>query len=158
MATRRHTSGKRAAGRKRTAARRRTNAKRSSPPRGAREGALEARPEEAARHVEPQAERPAEVRTLHVAAVSEPSGKAAEPADRQTVAGEEPDARRRAEAEAELGRRREAADAASRWNGEGDLPGLSAIGVELALGAMRLARTVATAPLRMVLALLRSRD
>jgi hypothetical protein len=43
-------------------------------------------------------------------------------------------------------------------NGAEQLPGLSAIGVELALGALRLARTIATAPLRIGLAFLRSRE
>ena len=49
-------------------------------------------------------------------------------------------------------------DGASGANGAEQLPGLSAIGIELALGALRLARTIATAPLRLGIAFLRSRE
>jgi hypothetical protein len=65
------------------------------------------------------------------------------------------DARRREQAEAELARRREAAERDAVTEPGVDVPDLRQIGIELAIGAMRLARTVATAPLRIGLAFLR---
>ena len=60
-----------------------------------------------------------------------------------------------------LGRRREHAEAEGRRveaEAESELGGASAIAVELAIGALRLVRTIATAPLRIGLAFLRARD
>lgn len=63
------------------------------------------------------------------------------------------------EAARELGLRRERderdADAQRMEDQRGVLPGIWALGVELAVGAFRIARAVATAPLRIGLALLR---
>src|SRR6266511_1675689 len=142
MAMKRRGSGKRSE-RKSTATRRRSGARPSSPRGAARAGTREVRPEQAAHQVQVELERTPEVE------LAERTGGPA-------AASEGSDAQRRAQAEAELGRRREAAGrlrsaeagAASHGDAEGLLPGLSAIGVELALGALRLARTVATAPLR----------
>jgi len=166
MATKRRGSGKRSE-RKSTATRRRSGARPSSPRGAARAGTREARPEQAAHQVQVELERTPEVRASHLRAVEPaPEVELAERTGGPAAASEGSDAQRRAQAEAELGRRREAAGrlrsaeagAASHGDAEGLLPGLSAIGVELALGALRLARTVATAPLRVGLALLRSRD
>jgi hypothetical protein len=66
--------------------------------------------------------------------------------------------RARREAGEELARWREQAEAARRRAGERELPGFTEIGMEIALGALRLARTVLTAPLRIGLAFLRPRD
>jgi hypothetical protein len=46
-------------------------------------------------------------------------------------------------------------DAARRAEAQRDLPGVGAIALEIALGALRLARTLLTAPLRIGLAFLR---
>jgi hypothetical protein len=64
----------------------------------------------------------------------------------------------RREAGEELARWREQAEAARRRAGERELPGFTEIGMEIALGALRLARTILTAPLRIGLAFLRPRD
>ncbi len=59
----------------------------------------------------------------------------------------------------ELGRRREAMEAeAGRREDERDVPGMATIGLELAVGALRLARAVATAPIRIGLAFLWPRE
>ena len=64
-----------------------------------------------------------------------------------------------AAASEELGRRRKKAESDARRLGDGgEWPGLSAFIVELAIGALRLVRTVATAPLRIGLAFLRTRE
>jgi len=158
MATKRRGSAKRA-GQKKTAQRRRTGARRSSARGAARKGAREARPAQAAREAQEVLERAPEVRASHLRAVEPtPDTEAAEPAGGSTAAGEEADARRRAEAQAELSRRREATVEARPADGAGEFPGLKEIGIELAIGALRLARTIATAPLRLGLALLRSRE
>ncbi len=157
MATKRRGSAKRA-GQKKAAQRRRTGARRSSVRGAARKGAREARPEQAAREAQEVLER-APVRASHLRAVEPtPDAEAVEPAGGPTAAGEEADARRRADAQAELSRRREATVEERPADGAGELPGLKEIGIELAIGALRLARTIATAPLRLGLALLRSRE
>ena len=63
-------------------------------------------------------------------------------------------------ASAELARRREDAEADARRleGGASELGDVSSVAVELAIGAMRLVRTIATAPLRIALAFLRSRE
>jgi hypothetical protein len=79
---------------------------------------------------------------------------------------EEPDAEayfdRTMEAASELSRHREEREAAFRTRArEGttsEFPTLADIAIELALGALRLARTIATAPLRLALAFLRPRE
>jgi hypothetical protein len=81
----------------------------------------------------------------------------------EQAAGEaEEDLRSRVHAASiELGRRREDAQAEGRRverEAESELGGASAIAVELAIGALRLVRTIATAPLRIALAFLRARD
>ncbi len=77
---------------------------------------------------------------------------------RRRAAAEAEMSRRRNEAEAELARRRVEAEAAARALRERNIPGLSAIAVELTLGSLRLARTIATAPLRLALAFLRPHE
>lgn len=49
-------------------------------------------------------------------------------------------------------------DTGARPAGERNVPGLPALAIELAIGAMRLTRRIATAPLRLGLALLRPRE
>jgi len=154
MGTKRRSSGKRA-GQKRAGARRRSDTKRNPVQGATRAGAREMRPEQSARLVEAEGERAPEERGLHLAAEPE-SG--AEEAGGPTAAAKDADARRRTEAQADLSRRREATVEERPADGAGEFPGLKEIGIELAIGALRLARTIATAPLRLGLALLRSRE
>jgi hypothetical protein len=62
------------------------------------------------------------------------------------------------EAQAPWRRRNERAAATSREHEAGEVPRLSEIALEIALGALRLARTLLTAPLRLAIALLRPRE
>jgi hypothetical protein len=64
-------------------------------------------------------------------------------------------AAREADAGAELARWRAEVEAARRAEAGRDLPGFGEIAVEIAIGALRLARTLLTAPLRIGLAFLR---
>jgi hypothetical protein len=61
---------------------------------------------------------------------------------------------RAAAAQSELRRRREAREAVEPRS----VPGVSDMAVEIGIGALRLARTVVTAPFRLALALLRARE
>jgi hypothetical protein len=87
------------------------------------------------------------------------AARASESADREARehAGKAGDAvvARAEEAQAELSRRREEHE---RREAGGEVPGLSEVGIEIAIGALRLARTILTAPLRLVLAFLRARE
>jgi hypothetical protein len=164
MATRRKGSRKRATGRRRAAPRRgRTTRTRRAAAHGTRVGAREARREEVARAIETPG-----APDLHVAApvleplrVAEPAPAGGEgvPGYARLIAGEGDGATAR-EAQAELSRRRRAAEreAAAHADRPEDIPGFRDIGVELALGALRLARTLVTAPLRIGLAFLRARE
>jgi hypothetical protein len=177
MATKRQGSGKRATGRKAMASRRRGATKQrpsqrgSRSGRGARSGARAAKRQEAALEIELVGPRlvpadPDESSTSERAAERQWSGgegvpSFARPAEEQDAGqdggwADEPDSRLWTEAQAELTRRREE-EAESRAAG-GEFPSMSAIGIELALGALRLIRTIATAPLRLGLAFLRPRD
>jgi hypothetical protein len=168
-------------------ARRSTGARQRRPARrGARAGARQARREEASLEVQRSGPRlvgadqdqdttPPEqgsverwregspgIPSFAQAASSEGDGGPAVPTGREesTWGGDgaaAPDRARR-EAGEELARWREQAEAARRRAGERELPGFTEIGMEIALGALRLARTVLTAPLRIGLAFLRPRD
>jgi hypothetical protein len=163
MATKQRRAGNRTTGRKRTAGRRRQGARRAPSRRGARSGARQAQRGEVARLVQVAPEpRRDDNDTGEQAAEPTPMWGTGVPGFARQVAdaaesGAVEAVRRTEAAEAELARRREEAEA-YRANGEEGFPGLSAIGIELALGAMRLARTIATAPLRIGLAFLRPRE
>ncbi|HEX9400498.1 MAG TPA: hypothetical protein VF912_10340 [Anaeromyxobacter sp.] len=182
MATRRQRA-KGAAGGKRTASRRTANrtagTKRRPAARRGRKassgaGTREARAAEAARNIESAAREPP------VFLVAEPAREEAreaeqasgvESADRAEAAAlaraaavaaeaaEEQLRSRVAAASRELGRRREDAQAEGRRMEDArELPGMSAFAMELAIGALRLVRTILTAPLRIGLAFLRPRE
>jgi hypothetical protein len=167
MATKRKGPAKRAAGRKQATARRQGTRRRATR-HGARTGSREARREEVARAVEP----PHGVPDLHVAAPVDVPMRAPEPAEPAFAGGDgvpgyarliaRSDAARaaRADAQAELSRRREEAEreAAAGAARPEDVPGFRDVGVELALAALRLFRTIFTAPLRIGLAFLRPRE
>ena len=182
MATRRRRA-KRAAGGKRAAAQRtasRSAGTKQPASRGGRKasgapraGTREARAAQAARNVESTTR---ESPVLRVAEPAREDQQEARRADERTeeragAAGlaraaehaaekaEEELRSRVAAASEELGRRREEAESDARRLGDGgEWPGLSAFIVELAIGALRLVRTVATAPLRIGLAFLRTRE
>jgi hypothetical protein len=117
-----------------------------------------------ARAIEPPVGAP----DLHLAApVDEPvraaepalAGRAGVPGYARLVAEEDEAEARRAEAQGELSRRREEAERdAARAQRPEEIPGLGGIGVALAIAAVRLARTLVTAPLRIALAFLRPRE
>src|SRR6266542_2760350 len=182
MATRRRRA-KRAAGGKRAAAQRtasRSAGTKQPASRGGRKasgapraGTREARAAQAARNVESTTR---ESPVLRVAEPAREDQQEARRADERTeeragAAGlaraaehaaekaEEELRSRVAAASEELGRRREEAESDARRLGDGgEWPGLSAFIVELAIGALRLVRTVTTAPLRIGLAFLRTRE
>jgi hypothetical protein len=185
MATKRQT--KKASGRKRKEARRSTGARQRRPARRrARAGARQARREEAARAIhsagprlvpahpagtssaperdERWSEGPSGVPSFARAAAGDeggPDGGATaatgrEPIGRETGDGATAGGAARAAGD-ELARWREEAEAARR-RADQDLPGFGAIGMEIAVGALRLARTLLTAPLRIGLAFLSPRD
>jgi hypothetical protein len=88
-----------------------------------------------------------------------PAGGAGVPGYARLIAGADEARATRGEAQAELSRRREEAEReAARAERPEEIPGLGGIVVELAIGALRLARTILTAPLRLVLAFLRPRE
>jgi hypothetical protein len=165
MATKRRRQGKRARGRKGTAGQRPARPRRTSKRAGSRSGAREARREEFPRLVaaEPHTETRVSEWLEHGTAGESPPGGGGVPGFARQAAESSASAaaegiRRTEAAEAELQRRREEMERARQANGEERIPALSAIGIELAIGAMRLARTIATAPLRIGLAFLRPRE
>jgi hypothetical protein len=124
-----------------------------------------------ARAIEPRAGAP----DLHVAApVDEPlrrpaptqwaepppAGGQGVPGYARLIAGGDEARATRDEARSELARRREDAEreAAAHADRPEEIPGLGGIGLELTIAALRLARTLVTAPLRIGLAFLRPRE
>ena len=150
---------------------RRTNAGRTSGGSARRKGtrrrtsgAREARALDAARQIEAEQDAPArwppsrEETSAGPSVIEAGEQTAAELAreieDAAGAAAE--DVQRRAEAaSAELGRRREEAQGTARELGDRELPGFLAIGLELLVGALRITRVLAIAPLRIGLAFLR---
>jgi hypothetical protein len=166
MATKRKTSANRRASGKPAAQRRAQCARKRRPARRrARAGARESRRAQAARQVERDAAAAAaqargRVPEIEPHAANDPAwaGEAEGiPGYARLVATPQPeaDAERREEAEAELSRRREEAERAAAGEPGSDVPTMRDIAVELAIGSMRLVRTLATAPLRIGLAFLR---
>jgi hypothetical protein len=89
-----------------------------------------------------------------------PAGGQGVPGYARLIAGADEARATRDEAQAELARRREDAEreAAAYADRPEEIPGLGGIGLELTIAALRLARTLVTAPLRIALAFLRPRE
>jgi hypothetical protein len=173
MATKRQGAGKGTGRRKATGARRRRAAtRRQRRPDQRTSGAREARAPQAALELErsgprlvpppgvvpdepaPSAERAGDGQ-WGAAASEAAEGSLAEPG--RVGRGRFP-LDRAAEAQSELSRRREEQETAYRQEQPSEFPGLSAIAIEIAIGALRLARTIVTAPFRLTLAFLRGRE